>query len=155
MHGERAAMAIARFVADRADLVLGGRFTDWPLLGMAGIQESALRIDPAAGLFGFAITRREGFLSTAAGRQAVAMAINRPSLLATWRSDWAPAETILPEALDSARPPARPDWAGLNQDIRLALARTRVQSWAADNGAPVVRIHVPPGSGGTLLWARV
>ncbi|MCH4894819.1 ABC transporter substrate-binding protein [Sphingomonas sp. SFZ2018-12] len=155
LRGERAALAIARFAALASDLVLGGSYLDWPLLGLAELPPRSVRTDPAAGLFGFAVIGRQGFLASSTAREAVAMAIDRPRLLAQFRQDWAPAEAILPEPLDSAAPPAEPSWRSLNYDIRLALARTRVNNWAADQGAPAIRIALPDGPGANLVWGAV
>jgi len=50
---ERAALAITRFQQDKADLVLGGRFSDLPLLVPAGVDRDDVRIDPVQGLLGW------------------------------------------------------------------------------------------------------
>src|SRR3546814_5119340 len=44
--GERAAKAILRFKALRSDMVDGGTFADWPLIGLAEIAPTAIRFDP-------------------------------------------------------------------------------------------------------------
>src|SRR5690606_5853032 len=42
---ERAALAIVRFREAMADLVLGGRYTDLPLLVPSGVDRDAVRVD--------------------------------------------------------------------------------------------------------------
>ncbi len=151
--GERAARAIVRFVQRRADLVTGGTFADWPLLATVRIAPADLRIDPAAGLFGLAIVSRDGFLGDALNRGALAQAIDRGAVTTTIAPAWEGTDRILPDTLDSARPPAVPGWTLLNQAQRQAGAAARVASWT---GGPVrLRIAMPAGPGGTLLYAQI
>ena len=151
--GERAARAIARFVHRDSDLVSGGSFIDWPLLATAEVSPANLRVDPAAGLFGLAIIRREGFLADAANREAVAEAIDRTALTTAIAPNWDAADRILPDILDSAALPQVPAWTLLTQDERRIAARQRVAAWS---GGPVsVRIALPSGPGATLLYAQV
>ncbi|WP_174293133.1 ABC transporter substrate-binding protein, partial [Sphingomonas bacterium] len=152
--GERASLAIARFAAHRSDLVTGGSVVDWPLLAADGeIAPANVRIDPAAGLFGFAIVDRSGFLVRPAQRAAIAEAIDRAAVTAAIAPGWTPAETILPDTLDSAGAPATPSWLPLSLSDRLAEAREQVRSWPG--GAVVLRIAIPPGPGGTLLRGAI
>src|SRR6202008_1969300 len=102
LRGERAALGIARFKNGIADLVLGGSFADWPIVRAAEVPETAMRIDPAIGLFGLAVTSREGFLATPENRAALAMAIDRTALTQALHPDWRPVEALLPAQLDSA-----------------------------------------------------
>lgn len=156
LRAERAARAIARFQMKRADLVEGGSWLDWPLLGVAGVPAAAIRTDPAAGLFGLAITTRQGFLADAENRAALAMAIDRASLTAAFRPDWSPIESVLPEQLDMAASPAAPDWAAMTLDQRRIAARARVDGWRARHpGAVPIRIALPPGPGSVLVWNRL
>lgn len=156
LRGERASLAILRFVERHSDLVTGGTIADWPTLQAANPAPANVRIDPAAGLFGLAIVRREGFLADAGNRGAVAQAIDRTGLTASVASDWPARETILPEQLDSGAPPMVPVWATLPPEQRPAAARSQVAAWrAAQGSAPVLRLALPQGPGGTLLWAHL
>ncbi|WP_404333868.1 ABC transporter substrate-binding protein [Sphingomonas sp. MMS12-HWE2-04] len=155
LRGERAGLAIARFRAARSDLVLGGSFDDWPILLQAGIAQPNIQVEQPLGLFGLVVTAREGFLADAQNRAALSMAIDRAAVTAIL-PDWAPVETLLPNQLDSAAPPARPDWATLAPDARRALARNRVAVWTRTQGEPlVVRIALPNGPGGRLAFAHI
>ncbi|RZM00013.1 MAG: ABC transporter substrate-binding protein, partial [Sphingomonas sp.] len=150
--GERAARAILRFVAGRADLVSGGRFADWPLLATTTVRAAAIRLDPAVGLFGFAIVRREGFLANPANRAALSQAIDRDALVAAIAPNWDAADRLLPDPLDSAAPPQVPEWSLLSLDQRRAAARVQVARWPE----PVrLRLALPRGPGATLLFAQV
>jgi len=108
LRGGRAALGIARYKAGRAELVLGGTFADWPIIGVAGIAPADIRVDPAPGLFGLAVANRDGFLADAANRAALAMAIDRAALTAAIRTDWQPVESVLPAQIDSSSPPSAP-----------------------------------------------
>ena len=77
---ERAALAILRFRADQAGLMLGGRFADVPLLIPAGIERDAVRIDPVQGLLGLAVVGKGALLDDDAVRAAINMAIDRSQL---------------------------------------------------------------------------
>jgi oligopeptide transport system substrate-binding protein len=155
--GETAARALIRFAAKQSDYVAGGTITDFPLIARAQIAPANIRIDPAAGLFGLAVMRREGLLASAAGRAAVAQAIDRPALIGAIASDWgAPVERLLPDKLDSAAPPAIPTWTTLAPDARLAAARAEVARYRAANKAPpTLRLALPSGPGGILLYGQI
>lgn len=151
--GERAARAILRFAQGRSDLVSGGRFADWPLLATVDLPRTAVRLDPAAGLFGLAITSREGFLADPANRAALSSAIDRAALVATLAPTWEAADRILPEPLDSAAPPQIPEWSLLALDQRRAAARARVAEWT--EGPVRLRIALPQGPGATIVYGQL
>ena len=150
--GERAALAIARFMRGNTDLVVGGSFTDWPLVPTATLPAAAVRLDPATGLFGLAIVSRKGFLADAANRAALAQAIDRPTILRAVAANWTADERLLPDQLDSAAPPAQPAWAGTGTAGRLAAAKASVAAFAR----PVrLRVALPDGPGATRLWGQL
>lgn len=155
LRGERAASAIIRFLERQSDLVAGGTVADWPLVQAANPAPANVRIDPAAGLFGLAVVRRDGFLADAANRAAVAQAIDRADLATGLSPEWLARETVLPEQLDSALPPAVPGWTSLTPAQRADAARTTVARWRAANGVPRLGIALPAGPGGTILWGRI
>lgn len=154
---EPVALAVARFAAKRADLVTGGTVADWPIVQAAALAPANTRVDPAAGLFGLAVEERTGLLATAQGRVAVAEAIDRAALTARFAREWAPTEQLLPAQLDSAAPPALADWVATSLEDRRADASAIVGAWRDANGgaAARLRIAVPDGPGGTLLWGRI
>ncbi len=154
LRGERASLAIARFVARQSDLVLGGGFDDWLIVRAADIPPPAIRVDPAAGLFGLAVVNRDGFLAEPINRAAIAGIFERTRFTTAVRGDWAAAETLLPDQLDSAAAPAVPEWAILDLATRRLAARARVSIWRAQNDdvAPL-RIALPSGPGSDVLWA--
>ncbi len=153
--GERAARAIVRFVNRQADLVAGGTLADWPLVQRADPTAATIRVDPAAGLFGLAVTRRDGLLADPQTRAALAAAFDRAALVAAVSPDWTGAETLLPDQLDSLSPPTQPAWASEPREQRLAAIRARVATWRATAGTPTLGLALPAGTGGTLLWTRL
>ena len=155
LRAEPAALAIVRFLDRGSDLVTGGTLSDWPLVRAAQPAPANLRVDPAAGLFGLAVVRREGFLADVANRAAIAQAFDRAALVAGVSPDWSTRETILPEQLDSATPPVSPAWLALTPEQRSAAAARIVGRWSATRGAPTLGIALPRGPGGTLLWGRL
>jgi peptide/nickel transport system substrate-binding protein len=155
LRGERAALAILRFVERHSDLVSGGTLSDWPILQAANPAPANVRIDPAAGLFGLAIVNRTGFLADPANRAAIAQAFDRADLTGSVSPEWTARETILPDQLDSATPPNLAGWATVPPEQRPAAAQRQVAAWRAANGTPVLRLALPAGPGGTLLWARL
>lgn len=147
--GERASRAIARFMLRQSDLVSGGTAADWPLLAAAGIAPANRRVDPAVGLFGWAVVDRSGFLADTASRAAVARAIDRQAIVAAFGTTWPVTSQILPETLDSAAPPAQPIWATAPP----AATPNPVTAWRATHpGELHLRLAVPAGPGGTLVF---
>lgn len=157
IHAERPAYAILRFRERQSDYVTGGTFADWPLVDAADVSPPNRRLDPARGLFGLSIARRQGFLAAADRREAVAMAIDRNALTRDFAPDWTPAETVLPDQLDSVTQPSRAPWLAFDLDARRAAAEVRVAEWRAANGgtAPELTIAMPAGPGASRLAARL
>ncbi|OYY67672.1 ABC transporter substrate-binding protein [Sphingomonas sp. 28-63-12] len=154
--GERASRAIVRFVARQSDMVSGGSFADWPLIGTADVAPANLKIDPAAGLFGLAIVNRDGFLADSDNRVALSQAIDRDAVVAAYAPGWAATSQILPEQLDSAAPAVMPAWASLTPEARRNGARARVRRWKDTHEGPLVlRIALPTGPGATILFGFI
>jgi len=154
LRGERASLAVTRFALQRSDLVQGGTFVDWPLIEHADVPPASVRLDPAAGLFGLLIANRSGFLATRDNRSAIALAIDRAGLTAAFADGWATTDTILPEALDAASPPAQPDWASVPDSERVAMAAARIAAYRRTVLEPLrLRIALPDGPGATLIYA--
>lgn len=150
---EAAAHAIARFAGREIALVTGGRFSTLPLVRSAGIAASQFSVDPAAGLFGFAVVSNSNSLDKINVRRALAMAIDRERLVGRFGvNGWGPRYAILPGQIDSAAAPAALEWVGLDESGRLARART----YLAESGTPdPIRIALPPGAGSRLLFAAL
>ena len=157
LSGARAALAIAKFQAGDADLVLGGTLADWPLIQAARLSEPAVRVDPAEGLFGLAVVSRTDFLKQASTRIALAMAIDRVELVSAFGAQrWKAMDRILPAQLDSGQPAASPDWVNNSLGERRAIAAGAVAAYVRANGAVVpLRVALPAGPGMRQLFNRL
>jgi peptide/nickel transport system substrate-binding protein len=157
LRADRPALAMARFQDGQADLVLGGRFQDLPLIAATRLGSNDVRADPAPGLLGLAIVGSSPFLADKSVRMALSSAVNRSQLAATLNlQGWVTATTPLPAQLDLSRPPTSPDWANASMNERLVAARNAINGWKAGHGAPpTLRIALPAGSGATLLFYRL
>ena len=156
LRAERPTLAIARFIANRSDLVMEGTLADWPYVRTATVRPGRLRIDAVQGLFGLAVISKNSFLGTSDVRGALAMAIDRTALAnAVGLNGWVTAESPLPGQLDSAAPPARPDWSGASQAQRRADAAARIAAWRNGRQIPTLRVALPPGPGMRLMFARI
>ncbi|MCM8730755.1 ABC transporter substrate-binding protein [Hephaestia sp. GCM10023244] len=154
--GERAAKAIMRFKTLQSDLVDGGTVGDWPLVAAAEIAPTAIRIDPAQGLFGLAFVERTGFLEEADHRALVAGALDRDAIVAGVRTGWTTTDRILPDTIDLVTPPNLPGWAIGTLDERRARGRSVVAQWElAHDSALSLKIALPDGPGATLLFGGI
>ncbi len=157
LRGERAAMAIARFREQRGGLVTGGTIADWPIVRVAQLRASLVRIDPAQGLFGLAATTVRPFIKDDDMRKALSMAIDRRALVGAFEvPGWQPADRLLPAQLDSAAVPSAPPWVADSLADRQIEARRRINAWTTARGplAPL-KVALPDGAGMTILFARL
>ncbi|MEH6792452.1 ABC transporter substrate-binding protein [Parasphingorhabdus sp.] len=158
LRAEPAAVAIARYRAGGAQIVLNGRYHHLPLIEAAGISTGDLRLDPVAGLFGLRFIRANGFWAVPENREILAMAINRPALLTSFPavSAWQSRLKIIPEALDVQGINTYPDWASMTMEARSAFARNHVRQWKASEG-PIVplTIALPDAPGADILFKRI
>ena len=155
LRGEPAALAVARFEAGKAALVLGGTFANLGVARAANLPANALRFDPVMGLFGLEIASTKRFAGTAENRRALSMAIDRDAIVRAFGAPpgWRIAETLVPGPLADLPTPASPDFIATNIAIRRALARESVATWVTREGsAPRVRVALPPGPGARLLF---
>lgn len=157
LRAERPAKAIIRFREGLAALVLGGRFSDLPLLNLARVENRAVRVDPVQGLFGLAVVGDSAFLKDDAVRAALNMAVDRGRLPASFGlGGWAVSAVLVPQQLDLPRAPTAPPWSTLPLEERRAAARDAISRWREANGdVPALRIALPPGPGARLLYKLV
>ncbi|MCK9540620.1 MAG: ABC transporter substrate-binding protein [Novosphingobium sp.] len=152
-----AKQAVERFNKGESDLLIGGRIEHFPLAGGLGISRGTIRIDPVIGLFGLTVSRASGFLATVRNREALAMAIDRDGLIAAFGvSGWTPTTRVVSPAAEGGGGMNGERWAALSLDQRRAQAAARVAQWRGEgNGPPQLRIHLPQGPGGDMLFARL
>jgi len=138
--------AVAAFRDDAVDLVLGGTLADLPLADTGPLSRGTVRLDGAQGLFGLKVARVEGLLAEPARREALAMAIERETLLAPFNiAGWLPSTRLVPAAAASSAPER---WADLPIEARRGQAAQRIASYAGDK---TLRIALPDGPGSDLL----
>lgn len=149
--------AIDAFARGDIDLLLNGSIADFPMIDLGPLSRGAVQVDPAVGLFGLIVRSDTGLLATPARREALSMAIDREALiqpfgLGGWVSvTWiVPADLFAPAAYGSDR------WPELSLEERRGVASRRIAAWAAEAGEePVVRIGLPQGPGGDLLFTSI
>jgi ABC-type oligopeptide transport system substrate-binding subunit len=147
--------AVAAFYAGEIDIVLNGRLAALPLADTGPLSRGTVRLDAAQGLFGLQVVSREGLVADPAGREALAMAIDRPALLAPFNiAGWVPTTRIVAPGLPEDPGTIGERWEGLSLEQRRAEARRRV---AARGGGrePTVRVALPEGPGSRILFDRL
>jgi peptide/nickel transport system substrate-binding protein/oligopeptide transport system substrate-binding protein len=151
-----AGQAVARFNDGEADLVLGGHIEDFPVTSSVGILRGTIQLDPVIGLFGLQVVRGAGFLAEAQNREALALAIDRPALIAPFGvSGWSPATRLVAPGLQGDLGTNGERWTDQSIEDRRALAARRVRAWTAAGGAPKVSIWLPAGPGSDILFERL
>jgi peptide/nickel transport system substrate-binding protein/oligopeptide transport system substrate-binding protein len=151
-----ATAAVARFNEGAVDLVLGGRIQDFPLTSSVGILRGTIQLDPVIGLFGLQVVRGRGFLSQAANREALALAIDRAGLMAPFGvSGWTPATRLVAPGLEGDLGTNGERWTDQSLDERRTLAARRVRVWSAVNGPASVAIWLPAGPGSDTLFQHL
>jgi oligopeptide transport system substrate-binding protein len=155
IRGEDGARAVTRFEEGGAALVLGGTFDTLPFAQAVGLPQGQLRRDPGMGLFGLVAMRGSAIADDRDLRRALAMSIDRERLLSRFRAEgWQPAETLLTAPIGGER--AMPGWAELDSDDRILRARATVSGWKSRaKTAPSIRVAIPKGPGGRLLFAQL
>ena len=154
LRGERASLAVARFLQGSADFVTGGTAGDLPV-ARAGEPGNALRFDPVSGLFGVAFASSEGLLGDPEVRRALSMAVDRSAIVAALGvPDLQPRTSLLPPGLGEVPRPAQPTWAASPLPMRRAFA-TRAISAAAEGEQVNLRVAVPDGPGYRLIFAHL
>ena len=140
--------AIALFDDGEVDVVLGGRIESLPLADTGPLSRGTVRLEPALGLFGLRVHRAEGLLASAQGREAIAMAIDRPQLIAAFNiSGWIPTTRIVAPAL-----PGDPGYVGERWIDRTAVelragGAGRVAAWRRAKGGAEARLSLAVGEG--------
>jgi oligopeptide transport system substrate-binding protein len=133
--------AIALFDAGEVDLVLGGRLGALPLASTGPLSRGTVQLDPALGLFGLQVRRASGVLSTDRGREAIAMALDRPALIARFNiGGWVPTTRVVAPALSGDPGMIAERWAVRTLDELRAEAADRVADWRRANDGEEARV---------------
>ena len=133
--------AIAQFDEGDVALVLGGRIDALPLADTGPLSRGTVRLDPALGLFGLHVRRAEGVLETAQGREAIAMALDRPALIEPFNiGGWVPTTRVVAPGLPSDPGFIPERWAERTIEESRAAAASRIAAWRRANGGGEARV---------------
>lgn len=155
LRGERAALAVARFMEGQTDLVTGGTAGDLPVARAAEPAADTLRFDPAAGLFGLSFANREGPLDDPDVRRALSMVIDRDAIVAALAvPELQPRATLLHQGIGELPEPAAPEWMALPLPMRRAAAAQAIQE-AGEGEAVTLRVAIPDQPGYRLIFAHL
>ena len=153
LQGEGAALAVARFAAERSDLVVGGTIGDLALARAAGLPGNRLSFDPVRGLFGLVFSPTEDAVADPAVRRALSMAVDRDSLIEALNAPGLePGVALIPAGIDELPRPARPDWASGSLPMRREAAARAI---AALEAPLRVRVAMPNAPGHRVLFAHL
>ncbi len=143
--------AVDLFGAGDVDLVFGGTIVDLPLAPTGPLSRGTVRLDAAQGLLGLKVLNEDGVLADPARREALAMAIERETLLAPFNiAGWNPSTRIVPAPVVGEGATER--WSNGSIDDRRAEARRRISRFT---GAKTVTLSLPEGPGADLLLREI
>ncbi|ANY18767.1 Periplasmic oligopeptide-binding protein precursor [Tsuneonella dongtanensis] len=146
-----ARQAVDAFSAGDVDIVLGGTIVDLPLAPTGPLSRGNIRLDAARGLLGLRVLRAEGLLAEPARREALALAIERETLLAPFNiAGWIPSTRIAPVAVVGEGAAER--WTNASIEQRRADARRRI---AGFEGPKTITVALPEGPGADLLLREI
>ncbi len=150
--------AVARFDDGELDLVLGGRIDALPLADTGPLSRGTVQLDPAIGLFGLQVRRASGLLATDRGREALAMALDRPALIAPFNiGGWTPTTRVVAPGLPNDPGMIAERFANRDIEQLRSEAAGRVDAWRSANGGAEARVTLAlaRGPGFDLLFAEL
>lgn len=153
-----AEQAVAAFESGGTDLVLNGTLANLPLADIGALSRGTVRLDAALGLFGLRVHSEEGLLADSARREALAMAIDRDTLLQPFSiGGWIPTTRIVAPGLPDDIGTIDERWTDLSLEDRRTLAAQRVAAWrdGGEGRDTSIAIALPPGPGSDLLFAQL
>lgn len=153
-----APVAVELFDQGETDVVLGGQVESLPLGYTGPLSRGNIRVDGVLGLFGLQLLSRSGFLADAGLREALAMAIDRSTLMDPFNlGGWSATTRIVPKGLAGDLGTIGERWADLDQAGRKAEAARRVSEWRRSHGDQPLRLTLafPVGRGADMLFGRL
>lgn len=159
LHVLSAEDAIALFDSGEAEAVIGGTLGDFPLVETGPLSSGTLRLDSTFGLFGIQVRAESGLLSNTGVREGLAMALDRPALMARYNiGGWAATTRPVSPGLPGDPGLLRERWADQPIAERRTEAASRISAWRrqfdeGDLSQPAtVTIALEQGPGWDLLF---
>lgn len=152
-----AEQAVAAFDNGAVDAVFNGTLASLPLADTGALSRGTVRLDAAVGLLGLQVVGERGLLATSAGREAIAMAIDRDSLLQPFNiGGWIPTTRIVAPGLPGDPEIIGERWDGQSIEERQAEAARRIAA-VAETGrfSRTLTLALPPGPGSDLLFREL
>ena len=147
--------AVALFASDDAGLVIGGTFTDLPIVRQAKLGRNALRFDPVAGLFGLVPLRTSGPLAGADARRLLSQSVDRQAIVEMFDvPGLTPRNTLLQGGVEGIAPVTESP-APLTDPATLRARLVEDAQTLFGDEKPTVRIRLPEGPGADLLLQRL
>lgn len=152
-----AEQAVEAFDTGMVDAVFNGTLATMPLADTGALSRGTVRLDAALGLLGLQVTGERGLLATPSGREAIAMAIDRPTLLQPFNiGGWVPTTRIVAPGLPGEQGSVGERWAEMPLAQRREEAARRVSAAAGSDGfSRKISIGMPPGPGSDLLFREL
>lgn len=149
--------AVDAFSRGELDLILNGSIMNFPLIELGPLSRGTVQLDPALGLFGLIVRSDAGLLATPERREALSMVIERDALIQPFGlGGWASTSWIVPPGLFGAGAVSEDRWPTLSIEEKQAIAKGRIAQWVAQSGEePIIRVGLPKGRGGDLLFASL
>lgn len=158
LHPTAATRALALFDEGAVDVVLGGQIEDLPRVDTGPLSRGTVRLERVAGMLGLQVRAAKGVLADQPLREAVAMAIDRDTLLARFNvGGWDATTRVVAPGISGDLGTIGERWEGLPVEQRQREAARRVAGWSAANGAQPARIAIwlPEGPGGEIVMDRL
>lgn len=148
-------MAVARFNAGLADIVIGGDWASLPYADAIDPNSNEFQIDPVDGLYGLIIVEQNDFLSDPQNREVLSLAIDRGQLATYFGGGRSEARlAIVPAEAEGLADVVGPPWANSTIALRRVFAREAISDWRAANGEiEPIRVALPDGPGSRVLFA--
>jgi ABC-type transport system substrate-binding protein len=148
LRAESARTAIGQFDDGDVGLVLGGGLDALPLADTGPLSRGTVRLEPALGLFGLHVRRAHGLLASAQGREAIAMALDRPALIEPFNiGGWVPTTRVVAPNLPGDPGHVEERWPDRTIEQNRAEAARRVAAWRRANGGGEARLTVAMNRG--------
>lgn len=148
-----AEQAVEAFDSGAVDAVFNGTLASLPLADTGALSRGTVRLDAALGLLGLQVVSDRGLLATPSGREAIALAIDRPNLLQPFNiGGWIPTTRIVAPDLPGDQGNVGERWEGLSLEQRQAEAARRISAAARSKDfSRTLTIAMPVGPGSDLL----